>query len=143
MCRFLGPAKGYFSRKLRFVTRHLPLMLEYMSLHDLAVREKIIDFVIWLLFSKSDRSASWPKHLLCDGFRRMPMADDNADTSIPGVFSWFPNSHVDTLKQAPWTHALALLGKSGERIMIDLLLDCSIFVAIQAGSGNYYQLSGE
>lgn len=37
---------------------------------------------------------------------------------------------------------LALLGQSGERLMLDLLMDCSVFVAVQAGFGNYYQLSG-
>lgn len=28
-------------------------------------------------------------------------------------------------------------------MMIDMLLDCSIFVAVDAGLGNYIQLSGE
>jgi telomerase reverse transcriptase len=35
-----------------------------------------------------------------------------------------------------------LLGKAGERIMIDLLLDGAVFTAVEAGRGNLYQLSG-
>jgi telomerase reverse transcriptase len=35
-----------------------------------------------------------------------------------------------------------LLGKEGERIMIDLLVDCAIFRAVKAGKGNLYQLCG-
>lgn len=43
---------------------------------------------------------------------------------------------------APWPELLVLLGKAGERIMIDLLLDCGVFVAVSAGTGNMWQLSG-
>lgn len=61
---------------------------------------------------------------------------------IPGIYCLHPNTHVAALKQAPWTHLLAFLGQSGQRIMVDLLVDCSIFVSLEAGLGNYYQLSG-
>lgn len=101
---------------------------------------KIIDFVIWLLFSR-DKTGSWPKHLLCDGFRK-GVGEGQQASSIPGIFCRFPNSHVKVLKETPWPQVLALLGQSGERVMIDLLLDCSIYVAVQTGFGNYYQLSG-
>ncbi|KAJ9129600.1 Telomerase reverse transcriptase [Pleurostoma richardsiae] len=37
---------------------------------------------------------------------------------------------------------LTLLGKSGESIMVDLLLDCSVFTSTEAGRSNYVQLSG-
>ncbi|XP_014554463.1 hypothetical protein COCVIDRAFT_104862, partial [Bipolaris victoriae FI3] len=33
-------------------------------------------------------------------------------------------------------------GQSGDRIMMDLLLDCAIFLPVEANMGNYYQLSG-
>ena len=62
---------------------------------------------------------------------------------IPGIYVIHPNQHVQELKQFPWPQLLALLGRSGEEIMIGLLLDCSIFLAIDAGRGNFYQLSGE
>jgi hypothetical protein len=34
------------------------------------------------------------------------------------------------------------MGKEGERAMIDLLLDCGIFLPVENGRGNYRQLSG-
>lgn len=36
-----------------------------------------------------------------------------------------------------------MLGQAGEKMMIDLLLDHSIFVKVQTGNENYYQLTGE
>jgi telomerase reverse transcriptase len=47
------------------------------------------------------------------------------------------------LKSSPWPQILALMGKEGQRMMIDLILDCGIFVAIESGNGNYFQLSGK
>jgi telomerase reverse transcriptase len=35
-----------------------------------------------------------------------------------------------------------LLGKEGERIMLDLLVDCAVFRLVKAGKGNLYQLVG-
>lgn len=104
--------------------------------------EQILDFVIWQLFQRETKATSWPRHLLCDGFRKRAREGDPASTTIPGVYSLYPNSHVAALMLAPWPHLLALLGQSGQRIMIDLLLDCSIFVTVGAGLGNYFQHSG-
>ncbi|KND89489.1 Telomerase reverse transcriptase [Tolypocladium ophioglossoides CBS 100239] len=103
---------------------------------------QILDFVIWKLFQRETKATSWPKHLLCDGFRKRAREGDPGSTTIPGVYNRYPNSQVAALMLAPWPHLLALLGQSGERIMIDLLLDCSIYITIGAGLGNYYQLSG-
>lgn len=64
-------------------------------------------------------------------------------TTIPGLFLDSPNHHVDALKAAPWPAVLALLGRSGESVMIDLLLDCAIFAPVESGYGNYAQMSGE
>ncbi|SPQ18220.1 b8ed6991-88e0-43cc-8bcc-5b5f8d936022 [Thermothielavioides terrestris] len=106
-------------------------------------QSEIVDFVVWLLFSRSN--GSWPKHLLCDGFRRAgPNRPPNAGvtTTIPGLVCAHPNQHVQALKAPPWPQLLMLLGKEGERIMIDLLVDCAIFRPVTAGRGNLYQLSG-
>ena len=46
------------------------------------------------------------------------------------------------MKKAPWSDLLKLLGKSGERIMIELLFEAAIFMPIEAGHGNYCQISG-
>jgi telomerase reverse transcriptase len=110
---------------------------------------QIVDFVVWLLFSRVNRLHRWPKHILCDGYRKHTSAhsaagrDFNNGQVIPGIFSVHPNQHVHALKEAPWPHILSLLGKAGERIMIDLLMDGAIFVAVEAGKGNLYQMSGK
>ncbi|KAK4105507.1 hypothetical protein N658DRAFT_122296 [Parathielavia hyrcaniae] len=95
-------------------------------------QSEIVDFVIWLLFSR-ESTGSWPKHLLCDGFRRQAGPNNRSvyaaasTTAIPGLYSAYPNQHVQMLKAWPWPQLLMLLGKGRERIMIDLLLDCAIF----------------
>ncbi|RYP70145.1 hypothetical protein DL771_005657 [Monosporascus sp. 5C6A] len=111
-------------------------------------QSEIVDFAIWLLFSKTKASGMWPKHLLCDGFRRNrcsgpPRQARNGERNIPGLFALHPNPHVDMLKRVPWPQLLLLLGQPGERIMMDLLLDCAIFVPVNAGTNNYCQISGK
>lgn len=117
----------------------------------------IVDFVIWLLFSrsgsreKSKTGKGWPgpKHLLCDGFRKgVPPQGRSGEIAatghhqIPGVYAVHTNNCVKALKEAPWPQFLLLLGKEGERIMLDLLLDCAVFVAVREGKGNLVQVSG-
>ncbi|KAF4996024.1 hypothetical protein FGRMN_4772 [Fusarium graminum] len=119
----------------------------YVSLSDgitgsIYSQHEIVDFVVWLLFSRDVQVGRRPKHLLCDGFRKSAGPDDQGTTSIPGLFSLYPNSHVKALRQAPWPQLLALLGKSGEKIMINLLVDASIYVGVQSGFNNYHQLTG-
>lgn len=111
---------------------------------------KIVDCVIWLLFSRAKSVTARPKHLLCDGFRKSVGENvqrhgdfDGDKPDIPGLFSVFRNHHAEALKRAPWPELLVLLGKAGERIMMELLLDCSIFVSVSAGTGNMWQLSGK
>ncbi|KAI1486230.1 hypothetical protein F5X96DRAFT_259530 [Biscogniauxia mediterranea] len=91
----------------------------------------IIEFVVRTLFSR-EKPGRWPKHLLCDGYRR---------SGGLGLRAIRPNPHVEALQQPPWPQLLALLGESGDRIMIDLLLDCSIFVLVNGGVNNLCQIS--
>ncbi|KAI0600248.1 hypothetical protein F4775DRAFT_77264 [Biscogniauxia sp. FL1348] len=93
----------------------------------------IVEFVVTTLFSR-DKSDRWPKHLLCDGYRR---------SGGLGLRAIRPNPHVEALQRPPWPQLLALLGESGDRIMIDLLLDCSIFVLVDGGVNNFCQISGK
>ncbi|KAI9871385.1 MAG: hypothetical protein M1830_002966, partial [Pleopsidium flavum] len=75
----------------------------------------------------------------------MPRQENlNHDTAavIPGIVSHYPNNHVNTLKGSVWTEVLTLLGKGGELVMLDLILDNEVFVAVESGRGNYHQLSG-
>ncbi|EGX91766.1 telomerase reverse transcriptase, putative [Cordyceps militaris CM01] len=103
-------------------------------------QSEIVDFVIWLIFSRDNNGFFGPKHLLCDGYRRR--ATEKAEPErIPGVFSRYPNDQVASLKAGPWPQLLNLLGRSGERIMINMLVDCSIFVAMESGLNNFYQIS--
>lgn len=108
---------------------------------------QIVDFAIWLLFSRGKAPGSRPKHLLCDGFRkgvgqRQQRGPTSGESSIPGLSATYHNGRVAAIKESPWPQLLTLLGQSGESIMIDLLLDCSIFLHVESGQGNYYQLSG-
>lgn len=69
--------------------------------------------------------------------------EHDAMASIPGVVSHYPNSHVSTLKSAIWADAYNLLGKEGDRIMLDMILNCGVFVGIKSGKDNFYQLCGK
>ena len=107
-----------------------------------------MDFAIWLLFSKSQVSTGRVQHLLCQGFRkdvisRAVREEDTGRSAIPGVVSVYPNSHVTSMKLTPWPQVLGLMGKEGERAMIDLVLDCGIFLPVKSARGSFHQLSGE
>ncbi|KAF7123031.1 hypothetical protein CNMCM5793_001207 [Aspergillus hiratsukae] len=111
-------------------------------------QSEIVDFVISSLFNLNGFSYQRPQHLLAHGFQRAGGPDQRTDdhaalaSSIPGLVLRYPNRNVETLKQAPWTNVLALLGGNGEEIMLRLLLDCGIFTAIDHRKGTYYQISG-
>lgn len=77
-----------------------------------------------------------PHHLLSDGFRKQ-------SGSLQGVYSVYPNERVAALKQTPWPELFSLLGRAGEKMMINMLLDCAIFIPIEVGQSSYYQLSGQ
>lgn len=107
----------------------------------------LVDFAIWLLFHNIHRHAHRPPHMLCHGFQRASNPrkineDHCAVAGIPGIVSHYPNASVNALKGFSWAEILDLLGKEGDRITLDLILDCAIFVAGNEGLGNYYQLSG-
>lgn len=109
--------------------------------------EEVVDFVIWNLFHDTTTISCRPKHILCHGYQRA-IAQKGVDRTpaaapkIQGLILEQPNPNAQALKQAPWTEILALLGKDGNRIMLNLLLDCAIFLHLSAGKDNYYQLSG-
>jgi telomerase reverse transcriptase len=102
--------------------------------------------VIWLLFRRS--TSHRPSHLLCHGFQRAAHSDrahnDHADvtSSVPGLAERAPNSLVRTLKEPVWCRLHALLGQGGDCVIMDMLLKCALFLPVNGGSGNYYQLSG-
>jgi hypothetical protein len=117
-----------------------------MHLDLVAERMQIVDFVVWVLFRRS--TSHKPSHLLCHGFQRGAHANRanneqlDPTSSVPGLVARSPNSHVRTLKEETWCRLHALLGPGGDRIIMDMLLECAIFCPIDGGNANYYQLSG-
>ncbi|RDW68574.1 hypothetical protein BP5796_09231 [Coleophoma crateriformis] len=111
-------------------------------------QSEIVDFAIWLLFSKAGAfSRHKAQHLLCQGFRRDISARSvyngrSLTSNIPGLVSTHLNANVTALKSSPWPQILTLMGREGEGAMIDLILDCGIFVVLESGHGTYHQLSG-
>ncbi|KIH87619.1 telomerase reverse transcriptase [Sporothrix brasiliensis 5110] len=128
-----------------------------------APQSEIVDFVVWLLFERSKKTggskgySSFPDNVICHGFQRgqrppvwdlhQQIADANVISlptyTIPGVYAARNPQNAQTLKEAPWPQLLAILGASAEKIMTDLLLDCSVFLPVDAGNGNYVQLTGK
>lgn len=114
--------------------------------HQLTTTQ-IVEFAIWQLFSKKNCPNGRTQHLLCQGFQKDVSArsirqEENHISGIPGVQSVYPNSHVTSMKSRLWQQVLLLMGKEGERAMIDLILDCGIFLEVGSGKGIYHQLSG-
>lgn len=108
---------------------------------------ELVDFAIWQLFHKTHPHAHRPPHMLCHGFQRpgnprQANEDHCAVAGIRGLVSHYPNANVNALKGPSWSEVLSLLGNEGDRIMLDMVMDCGIFLAGHEGQGNYYQLSG-
>ena len=99
----------------------------------------MVEFAIRRLFYEIHRGVQRPPHLLCHGYRIL---------GIPLSFNalriecLYPNANVATLKSAAWTKLLGLLGSGGDRIMLDLILYCGVFVPAKSGQGNLIQISG-
>ncbi|KAI9697651.1 MAG: hypothetical protein M1836_004601 [Candelina mexicana] len=113
----------------------------------LCSQSELVNFTIWLLFNKTFRTVNRPPHLLCHGLQRssaprQPNENHDAASGIPGLVCRFPNTYVNSMKSPLWDIILSLLGKEGERIMIDLLMDCGLFGPVEAGKANFCQLSG-
>ncbi|KAF4581136.1 Telomerase reverse transcriptase [Ophiocordyceps camponoti-floridani] len=106
------------------------------------VQADIVNFVVWLLFKRHKGTVKWPNNILCDGYRKTNREGGPGGTAIPGIFSRFANPQAAALKTYPWPNLLALLGSWGREVMTDLLVNCSVFVAVGESQGNYLQLSG-
>lgn len=112
-----------------------------------SLQTEAVYFVIWLLFRRHQPPAK-PQHLLCQGFERLSGATaqngikENAVAGIPGVVYQHANKHVQALTSNAWCSLLALLGRGGDLIMVDLLLECCLFVPVVDGAKGLSQLSG-
>ena len=67
----------------------------------------------------------------------------SAAPAIPGIISHGPNRFVEQLKSTPWKDLPRALGKQGERIVTDLLLDCAIFVPLGDSGNVLSQICGQ
>lgn len=61
---------------------------------------------------------------------------------MPGILSHYLNDGVEELRRPIWARVLALIGEGGDQIMMDLLLDCGLFVSVKGQAENYWQISG-
>jgi hypothetical protein len=61
---------------------------------------------------------------------------------IPGIIYHFPNHNLATITSPVWCRLLALLGRGGDLIMIDLLVDCSLFKHAEGHPDALEQISG-
>jgi hypothetical protein len=134
------------SRDLLAFTQQLPESTVGCDLlPDARLQLEVVNFVIWVLFRR--QSSPRPQHLLCQGFERAAAAGNNGlnlsiAPGIPGVICHYPNDQVETVTNPNWCRLLSYLGRGGDLIMVELLLDCGIFVPLSSGNGNLYQLSG-
>ncbi|EXJ61309.1 uncharacterized protein A1O5_11866 [Cladophialophora psammophila CBS 110553] len=109
--------------------------------------DEIVDFVIWSLFKDNFAQRVRPHHILCHGLQRGRPPDHEyqrgeSATFLPGIVRKHPNENLMALKSSPWSDIISLLGVDGEVIFSSLLLDCGLFIRIESGTDNYFQLSG-
>ena len=107
----------------------------------------IVDFSIWTLFHRTYRHIGKPQHLLCQGFQRAHAFNSSnqghcALGNIPGLILHYPNNNVNQLKAAAWEDLYGLMGRAGERLMLDLLIDYSVFVPLPPDDLNLHQICG-
>lgn len=89
-----------------------------------------------------------PPHLLCHGFERAScpergVGQPEAPPSLSGLVNRHPNSYAEAVKGPVWSALLVALGPGGDRIMIELLMNCGVFASLDGPSGTCYQLSGK
>jgi hypothetical protein len=107
---------------------------------------EVVDFVIWLLFRRS-QSPARPQHLLSQGFDRFAAKGQHglnlsAAPGIPGIICRYSNAHIEYVTSNAWCALLSLFGKGGDIIMVDLLLECCLFLPASDNSRSLQQFSG-
>jgi hypothetical protein len=107
---------------------------------------KLVDFVIWLLFTRLKGDEHRPQHILCHGISRTydhSKQDRQVQWTIPGFSYAARNEYVEELKGPAWSRVLEVLGGHGQEIMRDMLINCSLFKPLQGSVGNLCQISGK
>lgn len=142
------PSQSTRAREFDLFSQQVTLTAGESCTPKSSCQSDLLDFAIWLLFNRLHRHANRPPHLLCHGYQRAQAPRSNNENhgalaGIPGIIARYPNNNVSTLKNGAWSSLLTLLGKDGDRIMLDILLHCGLFALCSAGNGNCYQLSGK
>lgn len=101
----------------------------------------VVDFAIWLIFNRV-YSASRPPHVLCHGLQRATQTCLGAASSIPFLRSVHHNEHLEFFRGPQWKGAFKLLGKDSDAVILDVILHCGVFIAVDGALGAFYQLSG-
>ncbi|KAI9809920.1 MAG: hypothetical protein M1825_000353 [Sarcosagium campestre] len=107
----------------------------------------IVEFAVLHLFNDVYSGVRNPPHLLCRGYQRSAvprqvMQNHLLVDRMPGLVCQSPNTLVTELKGPFWAEVLLIMGKDHDRMMLELLVDCGIFVSIKNGEDNFCQLSG-
>jgi telomerase reverse transcriptase len=79
-------------------------------------------------------------HVLCNGYQRSPHGHDRVEST--DTLATLPLCNAATMSDGPWQTLLDVLGKDGDKVMLDLILHCGIYLPIPSGRNNLYQLSG-
>ena len=143
-----GPSQSSRAQDFDLFSQQVTLTAGESCTPRSSCQSDLVDFAIWLLFNRLHRDVNRPPHLLCHGYQRAQVprsANENhgALAGIPGIVARYPNNNVSTLKNGAWSSLLALLGQEGDRIMLDILLHCGLFVLCSGGNGSCYQLCGK
>lgn len=115
------------------------------SVPEPSLQLEVVDYVIWLLFRRC-KSSSKPANLLCQGFERASGPGNKKQnmslaSGIPGIFCQYPNKSIEAVTTPVWCQLLSALGRGGDLVMLDLLVDCSLF-SPAAGHEGLQQVSG-
>ena len=135
------------ARDLDTFTQQVSMTAGSTVTQGLSPHSDIVDFAIWMLFNRVHRLAHRPPHMLCHGYQRAQAPNSTVEdycamAGIPGIVARYPNNNINVLKGSDWASVLSILGRDSERVMLDMLLDCGVFLPCSQGNGNYYQLSG-
>ncbi|KAG5520077.1 hypothetical protein PMAC_001153 [Pneumocystis sp. 'macacae'] len=121
-----------------FNEKHKMSPLEFNITKIVSSQTEVVNSVIRRIFMKSRGK---PANIISQGYRR---GNDTIQTATTGAFgdaivNYFPNSHVTFLRSDNWETLLQFVSV-GDRFMVDLLLETSMFMALP--QDNYFQFCG-
>ena len=66
----------------------------------------------------------------------------NDAVGINGLDCTSNGTNASVMSDCAWQELLQLLGKDGDKVMLDIILYCGVFVPTENGKGNLIQISG-